>query len=86
MQWICSRKGKINKIAKPYEILGFMIILKSTSKSRRAARNAGSNYPTKAICAGPGQNIIFPTTEFKVIRDKVWRSSSWPWDMRVVHT
>jgi len=37
-------KGKINKIAKPHEILGFMIILKSTRKTRGAARNAGSNY------------------------------------------
>jgi hypothetical protein len=44
MQRICSRKGKINKIAKPYEILGFMISLKSTRKTRGAARNAGSNY------------------------------------------
>jgi hypothetical protein len=44
MQGICSRKGKINKIAKPYEILGFMIILKSTRKTRGAAGNAGSNY------------------------------------------
>ncbi len=42
--WMCRRKGKINKIAKPYEILGFMIILKSTRKTRGAARNAGSNY------------------------------------------
>jgi hypothetical protein len=44
MQWICSRKGKINKIEKPYQIPGFMIILKSTRKPRGAARNAGSNY------------------------------------------
>jgi hypothetical protein len=37
-------KKKLNKIAKPYEILGFMIILKSTRKTTGAARNAGSNY------------------------------------------
>jgi hypothetical protein len=42
--WMCRRKGKINKIEKPYETLGFMIILKSTRKTRGAARNAGSNY------------------------------------------
>jgi hypothetical protein len=41
---MCSSKGKINKIAKPYEILGFMIILKSTRKTTGAARNSGSNY------------------------------------------
>jgi hypothetical protein len=42
--WMCSREGKINKIAQQYEILGFMIIQKSTRKTRGAARNAGCNY------------------------------------------
>jgi hypothetical protein len=33
-----------NKFEEPYESIGFMIILKFIRKTRRAARNAGSNY------------------------------------------
>jgi hypothetical protein len=59
---------------------------KMYTQNYRSCKERQKQLLTEAICAGPGQNIIFPTTEFKVIRDKVWRSSSWPWDMRVVHT
>ncbi len=86
MQWICSWKGKINKIAKPYEILGFMIILKSTRKTRGAARNAGSNYWHRRFVRDLDRMLFSQASNSKSSEIRFGDHWALPSDMRAVHT
>jgi hypothetical protein len=84
--WMCRRKGKINKIAKPYEILGFMIILKSTRKTRGAARNAGSNYWHRRFVRDLDRMLFSQASNSKSSEIRFGDHWALPSDMRAVHT
>jgi hypothetical protein len=44
------------------------------TQNYRSCKERRKQLLTQAICAGPGQNVIFPSKQFEVIRDKAWRS------------
>jgi hypothetical protein len=56
------------------------------TQNYRSCKERRKQLLTQAICAGPGQNVIFPSKQFEVIRDKAWRSLGLLSDMRSVHT